>query len=276
MSGELFRITYSRVASFNRCRKQYWFRYLSGLERPEERITAAGCIGTGVHRALRILCETGDAECAAQELDAYLRMPVHEIVGPGTEANTTAVELFKRGCVAHASIDSKDRWAELDTWAPLKRRGVTVQARIDRVDRLASGQFQVIDWKTGRYDYDDNTDAQLDLGHLAIRIVRRLPREAKVTAIAWNLRTERQRVRVLSREHAIGTLQYYAGVAERIQQTAMFEATPGPACAFCEWREICDEAARVEAGEHDWLEEDEPEDIDGELHHGVAEDTEDR
>jgi len=63
-------------------------------------------------------------------------------------------------------------------------------------------------------------------------------------------------------------MRYYAGVAELIQATTDFEATPGIGCTFCEWRDRCEEAARVEAGEHDWLEDEEP---DAELHHGESE-----
>lgn len=259
MSGQPFRISHSMVASFHRCRKQYWFRYLSGLEKPPQLITAAGCIGTGVHRAMRVLCESGDESCGAQELDAYLRMPAHEIVGPGTTGYALAHELYRRGCEAHASIPSVDCWAEVDTWAPMPARGVTIWARIDRVDRLQSGEYQVIDWKTGLYDFDDVTDAQLDLGHVAIRIARRLPATAVVRAIAWNLRTGNQRTRILTRADAAATVRYYAAIAGRIQATTDFEATPGVACTFCEWRDRCEEAARVEAGDHDWIEEEEPE-----------------
>jgi len=160
MSGPLFQLSYSTVAAFNRCRKQYWFRKLSGFPAPPPVPTVPGCLGTGVHRAMKVLCETNDPETAARALDAYLRMPAHECVGPGTPAFDDAFQLFQRGCAAHDSIASEDRWAELDTWAPWRSRGVTVTARIDRVDRFPDGHYQIIDWKTGRYDYDDQTDAQ--------------------------------------------------------------------------------------------------------------------
>jgi RecB family exonuclease len=266
MSGPLFQLSYSAVAAFNRCRKQYWFRKLSGLPPPPPVPTAPGCLGTGLHRAMKVLCETDDRETAARALDAYLRMPAHECVGPGTPAFDNAFQLFERGCVAHDSIASDDRWAELDTWAPWPSRGVTVTARVDRVDRFADGHYQIIDWKTGRYDYDDQTDAQLDIGHLALRVSRRqLEREAPVVAIGWNLRTGQQRVRMLTGGDAVGTMRYYAALAQKIQSTTDFEATPGSGCTFCDWRERCAEAAEVDASGDAWFKDEDDEPFDGEV-----------
>ena len=48
MSEERFRIFHSKVVSFERCRKQYWFRYVSDFQQPPERVTAEGLIGNAV------------------------------------------------------------------------------------------------------------------------------------------------------------------------------------------------------------------------------------
>jgi len=247
MSGsQLFRLSHSKIQAFNRCRKSYWFRYLSGEPWPPDAPNPAGCIGTGVHLAMKTLCDTGDAADGANALDLYLRMPAHECAGPGTEAHRTAFALFARGCEAHALIESEDRWAEIDTWAPWPSRGITVSARIDRADRLADGTWQIVDWKTGAFDLDEVTDAQLDIGHIALRIGRQLGSEPLVTAVAWNLRSGQQRVRVLRRGDARATMQRLANLADRMQALTVFEASPGPSCRFCDWRPQCAEAERVE------------------------------
>src|SRR5437762_9293767 len=97
MSNELFRLSHTKIVSFNRCRKQYWFRYVSGLEWPAERDTPAAMMGTGVHRAMKVLCETGDPTDGEHELDAYVRMPKHEAIGPGTAEHRLAVQLYANG-----------------------------------------------------------------------------------------------------------------------------------------------------------------------------------
>jgi RecB family exonuclease len=248
MSGPpLFRLSHSKIQAFNRCRKSYWFRYLSGEPWPADTPNPAGCVGTGIHRAMKALCDTGDPDDGANALDVYLRMPAHECAGPGTDAYRSAFEMFARGREAHASIESEDRWAEIDTWAPWPSRGITVSARIDRADRMAGSAWQIIDWKTGSVDMDEITDAQLDLGHIALRIGRQLEGDASVTAVAWNLRSGQQRVRALRRGDALATMQRLANLADRMQSVTTFEATPGPFCRFCEWRPRCAEAETVES-----------------------------
>ncbi len=247
MSGEeLFRLTHSKLETFRRCRKQYWFAYVSGLPWPRPEETPAGIVGTGVHRAMARLCETGDPGDGAAELDVYLRMPEHAAAGPGTAWWELAFAAYGRGVEAHRSILSEARWAELDSWAPAKRLGITVQSKADRVDRLGPGRWQVIDWKTGRFDLDEVVDRQLDLAHVIVRVVRQLPREATVRAVAWNLRTGEQRVRELTREDAARTMDYLGRMAAVMRAESEFLATPGVHCGFCAWRSRCEAAAQLE------------------------------
>jgi|GEM_PF-1069672 len=247
MSGALFRVTFSRLRSFERCRKQYWFRYVSGRVWPPEVPTPALVIGKGVHRALKTLCETGRAEDGAAELDVFLRMPAHECAGPGTEAYRTAFELFERGVEAHASIVAEASYPEIETWVPWHSRGIVISARTDRADRLEPGRWQIIDWKTGKYELDEHVDTQLDIGHLALRVSKRLRRDEEVVAVAWNLRTGQRRERRLTRDDARATMFRLHGLAERIKSVGEFDATPGPGCAYCEWRPQCEAADAVEA-----------------------------
>jgi hypothetical protein len=107
---------------------------------------------------------------------------------------------------------------------------------------------------------DDETDLQLDIGHLVLRVTRQLPRAADVTAIAWNLRSGRKRLRALTREDADATSRRLMGIARRIQEVTDFSATPSGACSFCDWRPQCAEAAYVDAGHYDWLDPDDRDD----------------
>ena len=148
---------------------------------------------------------------------------------------------------AHESIASEDRWAEFQGQALAHSRGIRLWAKVDRADRLPGGQWQVIDWKTGRFDVGEETDAQLDIYHVILRTVRRLPAEANVTAIGWNLRTGEQRIRALTRSDAAATVNYLSGIASRIRAMEQFDAMPGPACNFCRWRPQCPESAEADA-----------------------------
>jgi hypothetical protein len=245
---DLFRVTHTKVQSFLRCRKQYWFNYVSGYQYPEEEETAPIVIGNAVHRGMQELCESGDVEVTRQRVDAYLRMPKHEAAGPGTEHYDTAMEILERGIAAHESIETVQTWGELSTWAPWKSAGITVMAKADRIDRLPDGTFQVIDWKTGRFDDPALLDDQLDLSHVAVRISLRLKRDQSVTAVGWNLRSGIRRDRPLVQADAQAAMKRAYGLAQRMWAETDFPATPGPQCTFCRWRDRCDEAELVESG----------------------------
>lgn len=240
---DVFRLSYSKIRAFTLCRKQYWFRYLSGEPEPPAVVSAAGVVGTGVHRAMKALCETDDDQSAALELETYLRMPAHEIAGPGTDAYTEAFELLRAGCDAHRSLmeHSQDRYAELSAMVLWRKGGISLQARIDRADRVDDGRWVIVDWKTGGFDDGERTDQQLDLGHLALRTQRRLGKEATVQAIGWNLRTGNRRVRELTRDDAAGMLDALSRMARRMREVREFPAMPNPLCAYCEWLPRCPE-----------------------------------
>lgn len=233
-------ITYSRVASYLRCPQQYWLEYESGREKPPEPESPAGLIGTAVHRAMSTLTRTGDERLGRHELDTYLRMPAHATIGPGTEHARRAHALYDAGCAAHASIRSEECWAERETFCPYPAGGISVWAKVDRIDRFSALRWQVTDWKTGRGDDDDATDAQLDLAHVALRTTFAwIPAEATVRAVAWNLQTGHQRVRELVAGDVEPTLQKYAAMARRLKGSTEYPATPGPHCRFCRWRPGC-------------------------------------
>lgn len=245
-------MTHTKISTFEQCRKHYWFSYLSREPWPPETDSVATMTGKAVHRSMQVLCDTGDEGDARSHLDAFLKMPSHARIAPGTPEHETVVELFERGCEAHRSIVSEDRWAELDTWVPSHARGIAVRAIVDRVDRMSPLEWQLIDWKTGRTDKPESVDRQLDIAHLVVRTARQLPREAKITAIGWNLRTGERRVRLLDRTDAANMVHYLESLARRIQDETHFEATPGPSCSYCAWRPRCPEGRAIETAWDEW------------------------
>ncbi len=244
----LFPVSFSKLASFDRCRKQYWFNYLSKLPRPDDEMNGPGLVGTGIHAAMKTLGDTMDANCARVELEQYLSMEIHAAAGPGTEYYRQAFEILETGIAAHESLQGERRWTEMDSFCPAKSMGVTVHGRIDRVEHLGGDSYVVIDWKTGRYEQDADLDLQLRIAHIIARTVRKLPRTAEVRAIAWNLRSGHKREHVFTREHAASTFTHLSKRVAAIQATEQFEATPSWHCRICLWRLQCDAAIDAESG----------------------------
>jgi hypothetical protein len=85
MGGELFTISWTKITAFERCRKQFWYRYVSGVPAPREQASPAGVVGQAVHRGMRALCDTDEPEDGIHEMETYLRMPAHEVCRAGDE-----------------------------------------------------------------------------------------------------------------------------------------------------------------------------------------------
>ena len=257
-----FPISHSKVQAFRQCRKKYWFGYVSGLPRPHEPMNIPGLIGNAVHRGMRVLCEARNAALGRNDIEVYLRQEEHGLCGPGTDGYERALEYFAAGVEVHEAIESDASWAEKDLWYR-NSPAVEITARADRIDQLKSGEWQVIDWKTGA-ELDDQTDEQLDLAHVAARsAIPSIPAGAEVRTIAWNLRRRaadaayRPRSRVLRRQDAVATVARYEAIARTMSETADFPAMPGRYCAFCAWRGQCPEAEAFDSAAADasWNEE---------------------
>ncbi|MCS7295104.1 MAG: PD-(D/E)XK nuclease family protein [Chloroflexota bacterium] len=238
----LFPLSYRKIRSFLACRRQYWFRYCSGLAPEPAAASEAAIVGIAVHRGLAVLTDTGRDDLGRQEVDAYLRMPSHELAGPGTKAYERAMGLYEAGVAAHRALEGIDPRAEVESWAPWPERGITLWAKVDRFERTPDGGYRLIDWKTGATLWAEETDRQLDLAHVIVRTVFRIPRDATVESIAWNLQTGERRVRPLGRDDAKAAMEYAAELAARMQACEAFPPTPGPACGWCEFRGRCDAA----------------------------------
>jgi len=245
MSAGFF-LSYSKLASFRRCRKQYWFSYLSGLPRPPDPPNAAGIVGKAVHRGMQLLAESHRPDLARAEVELSLRQPGHEVAGPGTDAYGDALRFFDAGAEVSAAIPARTTWVERDLRHE-SANGITYFARADRVDLLQDGSYQAIDWKTG-VDRDDWTDEQLDIVHVAARSAAAIPASSPVTTIAWNLRERVRnphyvpRSRRLTRDDAVHTLHWGWAVAAAMRATTEFEAMPGNHCSYCNWKPDCPDA----------------------------------
>jgi RecB family exonuclease len=124
---------------------------------------------------------------------------------------------------------------------------VAVGGFIDRVDRSASGDLEVIDYKTGRAATGVEADSslQLSLYALACRDALRLGRPQRVTLyfVEHGVRISADR----SDAALEGVRADLVGRAREIR-ASRFGPTPGTrACGWCDFGSMCDAAAREPA-----------------------------
>ena len=113
-----------------------------------------------------------------------------------------------------------------------------VRGRVDRVDLLPTGEYELIDYKTGRPRSAEQlaTDVQLSLYAIAAREAWGLD----ATVGAYHYVLDDEKVAVPGDEERADWIRNLAlGVAEGIMAQE-FEPTPSPAaCGFCDYRLVC-------------------------------------
>jgi DNA helicase-2/ATP-dependent DNA helicase PcrA len=118
-----------------------------------------------------------------------------------------------------------------------------VRGRVDRVDRLPSGEYELIDYKTGRPKSAEQlaSDVQLSLYGIAARE-------------AWGLESNRGAYHYLLDDEKVAIsgdaerAEWIRGVAINVAEgirAQEFEPTPSPrACKLCDYRLVCPAAER--------------------------------
>lgn len=119
----------------------------------------------------------------------------------------------------------------------LKIGDVWINGRIDRIDRLEDGTFEVIDYKTGRLKEgkDPTKDLQLSIYALACRDILKIP----VSRLTLYYLEDNEKLSTSRKNEQLDELhgEIIAMVGE--MEKSDFVPTPGFHCQFCDFRLIC-------------------------------------
>ena len=113
-----------------------------------------------------------------------------------------------------------------------------LRGRVDRVDRLPDGGYELIDYKTGRSksELELREDVQLSLYQMGARESWQL----ETSAQSYYYVLDNEKVPVTHSEHELERVRATVeGIAQRIMRQE-FEPKPSPElCSFCDYRIIC-------------------------------------
>ncbi|MFM7719117.1 MAG: RecB family exonuclease [Actinomycetota bacterium] len=232
------RLSFSSIDTYENCPAKWRFQYVDGLEREP---SPALAFGSSVHLALEWF--HAQKVPVAPPLDELLRQ-LGEVWIPEGYADAEEESRYRahaEAVLARYHADNADPFvlpAAIEQPFRIEIEGVPVTGKIDRLDRLPSGGYEVIDYKTNRKlppQRKIDGDLQLSIYHLAAREI-------------WGVDPERltmyyvlpgQRMSTTRTPAQLDAVRRrVADVAERIE-AKRFDPTPNPLCGWCSFQPIC-------------------------------------
>jgi RecB family exonuclease len=251
MPRRLFSCTPSRLAAFD-CPRRYRFTYLDRPRPPRGRPWAHNSVGAATHLALaRWWSLPLAARTPEQGADLVRRNWTSD--GFRDEQQSARHRAIAAGWVQSylQDVDPADEPIGVERTVAVPTRRLALSGRVDRIDDRA-GELVIVDYKTGRHVPDaDEARASQPLALYALaasRVLRRTCRRVELHHLPSGT--------VAAAEHTEASLQRHIDRAEASAEDivaatdtlesgadpdAVFPATPGPVCSWCDFREHCAE-----------------------------------
>ena len=233
-------LSYSAIATYRDCPKQYWYRYEQRLLAVQ---SAEAVQGVVLHEVLR---RAGEARQRSEKVTAAVLSSLHDEVWSATAfPDSRRAPTFKRNGAEQlesyrkrGGFESKPEY--LEQAFSVDVGGWTLRGVIDRVDRTESG-WRILDYKTGRPVTRGRRDLQVALyamGAASALSVESLGLELEVVYLASGETVPLDRPDALVAE----AKKQGAEVAEGVR-AGRFEAKPDRRrCRLCPYRLACADA----------------------------------
>ena len=231
-------LSYSAIAAYRDCPRQYWYRQEQRLPAMQSAEAAHGVIQ---HEVLR---QAGEVRKGGRQVTVKALRSIHDQVWrESTFPDLRRASTFKRIGAAqleayrsHGGFDSPPEFLEQPFSAVVD--GWTLRGVIDRVDRTESG-WRIVDYKSGRPLTRRRRDLQVALYALGASNALNLdPIELEVVYLATGERVKVDRVKELVAEASNQAAEVAEGVSD-----GRFEARPERRrCRLCPYRLACAEA----------------------------------
>ncbi|MCL5292715.1 MAG: PD-(D/E)XK nuclease family protein [Actinobacteria bacterium] len=232
------KLSYSSISAYQKCPLSYKFQYVDKL--PTKK-TPALSFGGSIHQALHFMYNVPTPD--PPTLEAVLNALVEK-----WESDGYADEIEERNHLEHArrvveqfyltNVGSFSLPVVLEHKFFIDVDGVTLVGVIDRIDKLPSGGYEIIDYKTNRRlpaISHVEKDLQLSIYHLAVeRIWGISPEKLSLYFLLPNQKMSSSR----SPEELGKTKDAIFSVAEGIT-VEKFPAVENPLCPWCDFKPHC-------------------------------------
>ncbi len=237
-----------------RCPRQYLYAYVERVEPEFESVE--GVLGSAVHAALKSMYRTYLRDGRIMSLDELLRRyqwmwakrwsdkvrVVREDRNPDYyyELGERCIENYYR---RYAPFDHGEvLWVEEFMELPFEDENFVLRLRIDRLDRVGEGRYEVHDYKTSAsLPREEELQGDMQLTAYRMAVEHRFP-DAEDVELVWHYLVHDREFRVrMSREDVERVRREIVNTVERIRRDEEFRPNPSPLCRWCGFRGVCEE-----------------------------------
>ncbi len=243
-------LTPSKLSRFISCPLSFRFAYIDRLAEPANPHQVRGTL---VHRALQLLYGAGrPIERTPEQALAALDRAWSELSGTAEVGELGLDEQGEAAFVREAQT-LLERYFDLEDPTEVRPVGLELDLRtrvggvewrgiIDRLDRLADGEFVVVDYKTGRAPRADHAQSRLGALHfyafLCEQVLGRRPREVRLIYLRNQVVISQAPTDQSMRGLRQRALAVWAAI-ERACGTGDFRPNPSRLCSYCAFQAQC-------------------------------------
>ncbi len=231
-------VSYSQLETFSQCPLKYKYRYVLRLPTPPSHILS---FGQTIHRALRDF-HREDLFKSQTNLDRLLELYQHHWLPEGYESKEHQQKRFEEGEEILKEYFKKQKEllnspVQLEKKFTLKVGPTTLIGSIDRVDKLPTCGFEIIDYKTGNVKEQKYVDKDAQLSIYALGAKEALgivPKSLALYFVEENKKVSTTR----SPEQLAKKREEIAEQIEEIKKSS-FEPKISMLCQWCPYQTLC-------------------------------------
>ncbi len=235
-------LSFSQIEAFNNCPLQYRYRFLQKIPVPQR---AAQSFGDSVHKTLRDFYEKLKIGQKVNKND-LLSLFENNWSSLGYENKAHEVKTKKEGIKMleefYKRADLKIVPKDLEKSFSLKMTpDLKIVGKIDRIDEN-NGKLEIIDYKTGKVSQQKDIDQSLQMTIYALAISDKEFYHQKPEDLLLSFYFLETQEKKSTQRTTPDLEKAKEGIIEKAKEIAKsdFPAKPGPLCAFCDFKLICE------------------------------------
>jgi DNA helicase-2/ATP-dependent DNA helicase PcrA len=233
-----FKISYSKISDYRTCPLKYKFRYIDKKPRKDRPYLS---MGESIHLALKHFLEIDKKDRVLENLHNLLRKNwIRKGYKDEIEERQYGLEGLEMLSKFFQSYDPNIKTVCTESFFEAKIEDITLVAKIDRVDEIDDGVYEIIDYKTGRERIDPealNEDLQLTMYYLIFKYSRAIePKKLTLYYLREGKKFSTKRTPWKAMDEFLKIKRW----AKTIEEAKNFRPNPGKHCSFCDYTDLCD------------------------------------